>query len=148
MYYIGIDPGKDGALAMIDPSGHVTIFTFSGGAGEAVYVAACFQLKGKCKCALEQVGAMPKQSPKSMFSFGENYGFIRGVLEAFGISYQTVRPQVWKKEFGCTSDKQTSIDTAHRLFPGVDLRKNEKCQKDHDGMAEALLLAEYARRHM
>ncbi|MDE6842532.1 MAG: hypothetical protein K2J24_03310, partial [Muribaculaceae bacterium] len=33
-------------------------------------------------CCLEKVGAMPKQGVTSMFHFGENYGFIQGVLEA------------------------------------------------------------------
>ena len=69
-------------------------------------------------------------------------------MEAFNIPYETVRPQKWKKEFGLTSDKKQSIATAHRLFPGVDLRKNERCKKDHDGMAESVLLAEWARRNM
>ena len=145
MYYIGIDPGKDGALAMIDEDGNVCgIFPFS----EVAYVSICYQMKGKCKCALERVSARPGQGTVSMFSFGENYGFIRGILEAFNIPYETVRPQKWKKEFGLTSDKKQSIATAHRLFPGVDLRKSERCKKDHDGMAEAVLLGEWARRNM
>ena len=145
MYYIGIDPGKDGALAMIDEDGNVCgIFPFS----EVAYVSICYQMKGKCKCALERVSARPGQGTVSMFSFGENYGFIRGVLEANDIPYELVRPQKWKKEFGLTSDKKQSIATAHRLFPGVDLRKNERCKKDHDGMAESVLLAEWARRNM
>ena len=145
MFYIGIDPGKDGALSLIDEDGNVCgIFPFS----EVAYVSICYQMKGRCKCALERVSARPGQGTVSMFSFGENYGFIRGILEAFNIPYETVRPQKWKKEFGLTSDKKQSIATAHRLFPGVDLRKNERCKKDHDGMAEALLLGEWARRNM
>ena len=144
MFYVGIDPGKDGALAMIDDKGRVTIFPFD----EAVYVAALYQMKGRSKCALEKVGARPGQGTVSMFSFGENFGFIRGVLEAFNIPYELVRPQKWKKEFSLTSDKKQSIVTAHRLFPDVDLRKSERCKKDHPDSAEALLIAEWARRHM
>ena len=97
-------------------------------------------------CVVEHVNAMPGQGVTSCFSFGQNFGFILGLLTAFRIPYELVRPQKWKKEFGCTSDKNTSIEVAQRLFPDVDLRRTPKCQKPHDGKAEALLLAEHARR--
>jgi hypothetical protein len=35
-----------------------------------------------------------------------------------------------------------------KLFPGVDLRATERSRKPSDGLAEALLMAEYARRRM
>lgn len=144
MYFIGIDPGKDGAMAFINEKGEGDIIPFS----EAAYTALCYQLKGKCKAVLEKAGARPGQGTRSMFSFGENYGFIRGILEANNIPYQIVHPLKWKKEYGITSDKQTSIRAAKHLFPEMDLRKSDRSTKDHDGMAEALLMAEYARRHM
>ena len=146
-FYIGIDPGKDGAMAIIDNAERVTIFPYKD-AGEVAYINVCYQLKGKSKCVLEEVHSMPGNGNKSMFSFGENYGFIKGILQSFGVPYETVKPQRWKKEFNVTADKKTSIKAAHRLFPDVDLRRNERCKKEHDGMAEALLLAEWARRHM
>ena len=81
------------------------------------------------------------------YPFGMNFGFIQGVLKAYGIPYELVTPQKWKKEFSCTSDKNTSIEVCKRLFPDVNLKATDRCKKDHDGMAEALLLAEYGRRH-
>ena len=72
-------------------------------------------------------------------------GEIHGMLDALGIPYQLVIPQKWKAFFGVTADKNTSIACAHRLFPKVSLRKTERCKKDHDGLAEALLMASYAR---
>ena len=95
---------------------------------------------------LEHVGAMPGQGVTSMFSFGENFGYLKGLLEAFEIPYELVRPQRWKKEFGIIGKNQ-SVEVCKRLFPGVSLRRTERCKKDHDGMAEALLMVEFARRH-
>lgn len=142
MIYIGIDPGKDGALAQIGPEGiavvpydpetYAHILTLAGSANG-------------CVACLEHVGAMPGQGVTSMFSFGENFGFIQGLLTACGVPYQLVRPQRWKKEFGI-SGKNESIAVCKRLFPEVSLRRNARCKNDHDGMAEALLMAEYARR--
>ena len=91
---------------------------------------------------------MPGQGVTSMFSFGKSAGFIEGVLQALRIPYQLIPPQKWKKEFGLNSSKQKSIDVCKKLFPNVSLRRTERCTTDHDGMAESLLMAEYARRKL
>lgn len=144
MIYIGVDPGKNGGIAIIDSDG-VIAFPFS---EERLLI----ELDGiaqeyECICYLEHVHAMPKQGVSSTFNFGMNFGFIQGVLRAYEIPYELVTPQKWKKEFSCTSDKNTSIEVCKRLFPKVNLKATERCKKDHDGMAEALLIAEYGRRH-
>lgn len=97
-------------------------------------------------CILERVNAMPGQGVVSMFSFGENFGWIQGVLEANGIPYELVRPQAWKKAFGITADKNTSVQVAKRMFPNAKLLRTERSRKDDDNIAESLLMAEYARR--
>lgn len=145
MIYIGIDPGKDGAMAIISNIyDAVNISTFDA----ARYMTALKNLSGKykIKCCLERVGAMPRQGVTSMFKFGENYGFIQGLLTAYCIPYELVTPQRWKKEFGITGDKNSSIAVCKRLFPDVSLRRTERCKKDSADFAEALLMAEYCRR--
>ena len=100
------------------------------------------------RCCIESVSAMPGQGVTSMFNFGKGFGWILGILDAYAVPYELVRPQKWKKEFSITSDKNTSIAVCKRLFPWVSLLPTERCRKDNDGMAEALLLAEYARRKL
>lgn len=146
MVYIGIDPGKNGGFAIIDDKGGVHVESwdnqeFAGNvriaSNENIRVIAC----------VEKVGAMPGQGVTSMFSFGKAAGFIEGVLTSCNVPFQLVPPATWKKEFSLIGgSKQKSIEVAKRLFPGVSLRRTNKCTVDHDGMAEALLLAEYARR--
>lgn len=145
MIYIGIDPGKSGAMAVITANAHVYITPFE---PDAYRMELEKWRYGEPRCCLERVGAMPKQGTSSTFAFGENFGFIQGMLTAFSIPFQLVPPRKWKGEFGLNSDKQRSIDVCRRLFPGVDLRRTDKCRTDDDGMAEALLMAEYARRRM
>lgn len=145
MYFIGIDPGKSGALAVIDDEGYVwNTKTFN----ESDYAIVLNDLASapNVRVVLEHVGAMPGQGSVSMFNFGANFGFIKGLLAANNLPYELVRPQKWKRMFSCTSDKNTSVDVAHRLFPNVDLRRTTRCSKPHDGIAEALLMAEYCRR--
>lgn len=153
MIYIGIDPGKNGGIALINsisPEINNIVHTFSeenliGCISEVYEYAGGSE---NIRCVLEKVNAMPNQGVVSMFNFGQNYGFIQGVLKAYNIPFELVPPQKWKKEFSVTSDKNTSIEVAKRLFPGVNLKATERCKKDHDGMAEALLIAEYCRRKL
>lgn len=150
MIYIGIDPGKDGALAILWGENRkidVSIFCMEA-YRYLLRIASGEKYQGKVKCCLERVGAMPGQGVTSMFRFGENYGFIQGLLTAYSIPYELVTPQKWKKEFQITGDKNSSIAVCKRLFPDVSLRRTDRCKKDHDGMAEALLMAEYARRRL
>lgn len=158
MIYIGIDPGKNGGIAVINDKFpkpvNITVYKYSDDdlidvidvctKGSSIAVHRDEEIK----CVLEKVNAMPGQGVVSMFNFGQNFGFIQGVLKAYEIPFELVPPQKWKKEFSVTSDKNTSIEVAKRLFPGVNLKATDRCKKDHDGMAEALLMAEYARRHL
>ena len=153
MIYIGIDPGKNGGIAVIREMNskpgiidRLVVKSYS----EEHLIELLDYARGKMdnpRCVLEKVNAMPGQGVVSMFNFGQNFGFIQGVLKAYGIPYELVTPQKWKKEFSVTSDKNTSIEVCKRLFPNVNLKATERCKKDHDGMAEALLMAEYGRRH-
>ena len=142
--WIGIDPGKSGAMIVMNGDATVALRTpFDQTAYRDVLAALD---PSRSFAIVEHVGAMPGQGSVSMFHFGENFGFIQGLLAAFQIPFELVRPQKWKKEFSCTSDKNTSIAVAKRLFPAFNLKRTPKCTKDDDGLAEALLMAEYGRR--
>lgn len=146
MIYVGIDPGKVGGYAWI----------WDGMATTRPWDDTFFIQDMQCllathdgvMAAVEKVGARPGQGTVSMFHFGESVGFINGVLRALGMPFQTVPPNVWKRDYSLIGkDKKSSIEVCRRLFPDVDLKRTEKCRTDSDGKADSLLLAEYARRH-
>lgn len=144
MVYIGIDPGKTGALGVIGDGG-VRLIKFD----ERAYIEELRSIEARrAVCCLEHVSAMPGNGAVSMFNFGCSFGWIQGVLQALGISFELIRPQKWKKEFGVTKDKNTSISVCRRLFPEASLLPTPRCKKADDNMAEALLMAEYARRKL
>lgn len=147
MIHIGIDPGKSGAMAAINSeTGRVLVRPFDP-AEYNIALREFANLRGeKCFAVVERVSAMPGQGVTGVFNFGENFGYIQGLLEAHGIPYELVRPQVWKRVFGCTKDKNTSLAVCRRLFPDVELKRTPACKKEFDGFAEALLMAEYGRR--
>ena len=142
MDFAGIDPGRGGAIAVIHADGTIASSVFS----EEEYRNI---MSGLCENAfviVEDVHAMPKQGVTSMFNFGLNKGWILGLLYAYNIPTELVSPQKWKKMFSLNGEKQKSIDCARRLFPKVNLFATPRCKKPHDGIAEALLMAEYGRR--
>lgn len=148
MTYIGIDPGAKGAFSIIKDDGTIISHSFEEDTFDT-FISAMDELEHQnCICCLERVTAMPGQGVTSMFNFGQNFGFIQGVLRAYHIPFELVRPQKWKKEFGITKDKNTSIEVCKRLFPSVDLKRTERCRKDDDGIAESILMAAYAKRKL
>lgn len=148
MIYLGIDPGKRGAVAylMETERGWVENVHPIGDLPQLLH--RLIRTGQPIRCCLEKVHAMPKQGVSSTFSFGVNFGWCKGLLEAHGVSYQEIPPERWKKEFGLNTDKQKSIAVCRQLFPEADLRPSERSRVDNDGMAEALLMAEYARRKL
>lgn len=143
--WIGIDPGKEGAAALIFRDGQV-VTDWPGDAAGAAELLLTWRPEYNVELvALERVGSMPGQGVKSMFSFGENFGTWQGILAALGIPHVMPRPQQWQRGLVMPSDgadpKARSLAVARRLFPDADLSR----KKDH-GRADALLLAWWARR--
>ena len=144
MIYIGIDPGQNGGIGVIDTiEDTAEAFPYS----DDTLINVIYR-PGRMRIIVEEVHSMPKQGVASTFKFGQNYGVILGILKALKQQYEVASPRKWKKEFSLNGDKKKSIECCKRLFPCIDLHKTPQSRTDHDGMAEALLLAEYARRHM
>lgn len=152
MIYIGVDPGsKTGAYAAFNDKGERWTVPWDND-GFVLSMKGIATLRDRdgeeLIAVVEKVGAFPGQGVSSTWVFAENYGYIQGVLHALSIPFQLVPPRVWKKAFSLTSDKAKSIEVCHRLFPNVNLKRTEKSRKDDNNLAEALLMAEYARRKM
>ena len=148
--YIGLDPGKKGAMAIMGYSNTtgerymMKIIPFD----PQEYIKTLKQFSGATVC-IEQVHSLPREGVKSVWSFGQTYGWLLGVLDAVGLSYQTVPPNLWKKDFSLLrTEKKQSIEVCKRLFPGIELKRTDRCRNDDDNMADAALICEYARRHM
>ena len=93
----------------------------------------------------ELAQAMPKQGITGAFTYGRHFGLFEVTALYLKIPYHEVRPTAWKKNMGLTSKKLDSVTLCRRLFPQVELIP-AGCRKEHDGIAEALLIAEWARR--
>jgi hypothetical protein len=152
--YIGIDPGLSGGIAMLRDEGQwtptVTPMPVSGGeidARAAVEDLALLSDVDRMIVVVESVHSMPKQGVASTFKFGKGYGKILGALEVLQIRTELVTPQAWKAVVlaGTTKDKDAAVAWCRRAYPTVNLIL-PKCRTPHDGMADALCIAEWGQR--
>lgn len=146
--YIGIDPGKNGAVAVIDVDS-VTDITRS----VAVHPLAKMTERDICdlfdklrtglysRALIERVSAMPGQGVSSTFKFGVSYGFLRACIVGAMIPFEEVSPQQWQRAMGCLSggDKNVTKQKAQQLFPQIKITHH---------VADALLIAEHCRRQI
>ena len=151
MYTIGIDPGLQGSVAILDSDGilqglvdtptlSVKVQRGIRHVYDAPGLVALLQPYASLHShvVIEASQAMPGQGTRSTFTTGYGMGLWIGILATLELPYTSVRPGVWKRSLALGKDKEASRLRAIQLFPGAELRR----KKDH-GRAEALLLAYY-----
>lgn len=139
MLCMGIDPGRSGAIAVIGmESEFVDQCRLSAAPEEICKFVERYSSRLKI-CALEKVWSRPGNSARSMFTFGQNFGFVEGVLARSGVEYELVLPQHWQRLMECRTggNKNITKEAAKVLWP----RK-----RIYHWNADALLIAEWARR--
>ena len=142
--FFGIDPGKSGSISAIWVDGEPFVNSCKLNQTEADISTWLYSFditgydSGRSIAVLEKVHAMPKQGVTSSFSFGQSYGFLRGVLTALQIPFVEVSPQRWQKAMGCLTkgNKNVTKQAAQQRWPHLKITHAN---------ADSLLIAEYAR---
>ena len=121
--YIGIDPGKNGALAVIRESKGVSLVDFDLKA--YINLLSYFKKSYDMFIGIEKVHAMPGEGVKSSFSFGERVGELKGILSTLDFDNNTewIQPQTWQKHINTDSNrgKKAIADSLLSLYPSADL---------------------------
>jgi crossover junction endodeoxyribonuclease RuvC len=139
---LGIDPGVNGALAVLDTaSSRVTCHDMPG-TTEALHdlLAGLPVVKF---CVLEQLHAGPQMSRTTIARMFEAYGALKGALAWRSIPTHSVRPSQWKPALSIPADKNAARRRAAEFFP--DDAHQWRLAK-HDGRAESALLAWFGLR--
>lgn len=146
---LGIDPGLEGALVLLDTrSGVVLDGLDMPTSGEKTKrrvegsLLADIIRRWRPDCAaIEAVGAMPGQGVSSSFRFGMAYGAVIGVVSALGVATTFYAPASWMKPMGLKGDdKEGHRQMALALYPQASRWLARR--KDHN-RADALLLARH-----
>ena len=145
MKIMGIDPGKNGGICILDQSGEVLTLIKMPATPGGLYNFLVEH--SDCNaCVLEKVGGMPGNGGSAMFNFGKGYGWLEMALIACKIKTVTVTPQKWQKYYqlgsssSCTHTewKNKLKAKAQQLFPSLG-------KKITLVTCDAMLIAEYGR---
>ena len=140
--YIGIDPGKSGAIALLDTDDmQVKTYDMPGTLDEKMGLISAF---GPVKCCWLERPFFPRMiGIKNAVTIAVAYGELKACLFFGGVPTFEVDPSAWKKTMRLSTDKNASRALASQYFP--DCSDQWKRVKD-DGRAEAALIAYYGWR--
>lgn len=139
-FFIGIDPGKKGAIAIFDTE---------------TYSVECVDMPDTTVALHDYIAGLPLiagglvEQPfypqmigiTNAVKIASAYGTLIGALQWRDIPFQEIKPAKWKAALGLSSSKNASREKASQMFPDqADLFKRVK----DDGRAEAVLIAVHA----
>ena len=142
LIFVGIDPGKSGAIAVCGPQFAMTAWPLKDRTDADIrdlLLEIHRWSDGGPFAYLEKVNAHPKQGISSTWKFAENFGMLKMALTCCNIPFDLIAPGVWQKKMSCLSggDKNVTKRRAQELFPGMKITH---------ATADAILLAELCRR--
>ena len=149
MLIAGIDPGVNGAIAVLDSENpdSVALLNLKKTTINNIHNWLHSQLRFRgSEIWVEDIHSMYGMSAKSNFSFGKNLGMVTAVAELFNHDLpNTVTPKIWQKYIGVTVKgkalKKQVAKIAQHIFPQAEL--HGKRGGLLDGRSDALMIAYY-----
>lgn len=158
-YFIGCDPGKLGGWGLVAWTGEPLA------AAPLPYLAKRLDFKalrkqweralsltgelfheGSIHCCIEHPIVRSGESDTGHFNSGMNFGIIIAAAETMGCRLSMPAPHIWKSKMRLSKDKAMSMQLCDDLFPQMYDKIRGPRGGALDGVAEAILIAEYARR--
>ena len=153
MKVVGIDPGLNGAIAILQDKKVLSIIDMPvmadgkknkrqlNNAQLAEILRKNTSDDDEISVVVEQVNAMPGQGVTSMFNFGQTFGAIKGVCAALKLPIFFVRPSKWKKYFELiNSSKDSSRTKAIEMYPYLS---DQLTKKKDVNKSDAILIARF-----
>jgi hypothetical protein len=118
------------------------------------YLHGLKQLHPTMLIALEKPAVIKgRSSLVGSFTSGRNFGALEAAIRLLYVPCQIIPPVTWTSEMHKGADgpgpKEKSLSVAKRLWPWEKFVFNEEKQvKPHDGIVDAMLIAEFIRRRI
>lgn len=160
---VGIDPGKTGGVAVLEDGAVVALHRADGPDGywrtppkaepsPADVLPLLHGLRAAGMVVIEApawfAGGGRSMSAGVSGRLGIEHGVWRGVLAALGIPYVVLTPQQWRAKLALPANRDPKLAVQSYVlaaYPGVALVP-KGARKAHDGLADALAMAEVAWR--
>ena len=151
--YLGVDPGKQGGIALIDPTGSKVEY-WKMPANDYDLLQLFNQLSVRTKvCYIEQVSTRPGEGHVGAFTFGEGFGKLQMALAANEIPYEKVPPRSWQARLKIKAKEKAESRPqfkerlrchCRQLFPKLELWSGTLGHQR--AVCDAILIAEACRR--
>ncbi len=95
---------------------------------------------------IERQQSFPGQGLVSTGKILEGFGLLQGLCWGIGIEPRIVQPKAWQKLAYADAPekaigKDRSFFAVRKFFGDINLHRTPRCPTEHDGMADALLIA-------
>jgi hypothetical protein len=160
--YVGIDIGKRGSIAFMYPDRSIKTMHMPLNNTELDYnglYSILLQAKElNAHVVYEKLGVIFGTGKSTAFSMGYQCGALEMACIAAKVPYTMVRAVDWQKymfkgidEIYKTNSKKRdtkamALSAIKNIFPCLKLTYGNKATVPHDGLIDAVLIAEYARR--
>jgi len=143
MLFLGIDPGRHGAIAAITAERDVVLLAnlpWLEDGRHCPHALTVFldDLPEQQFFSVLENSTARVPNARSLMMLGKSFGSVASILDLRSQTLLLPQPSVWKAELGVTAVKASSVTLARDLFEGLPARLR-------NDMAEALLLAEFGR---
>lgn len=155
--YIGIDIGKNGGIAILN-NGHVVLHKMPL-IGKQIDIKELSRLINHKDSVIvfEKLNSIFGTTKTTAFSMGHQVGILETICTLKNLAFLEIYAKTWQKEMfqgvsevkkadGKRNTKAMAEIAATRLFPTVSLKTSSRQTKNQDGVIDALLIAEYAKR--
>lgn len=149
--WVGIDPGAQGALAVLDERNAIEWWDYPNSQAEVAQIIRRVQVEWEVAgCVLEKPMSLPKNGKPQLLQQGINFGIWWGMVLLAGWPHEVVSPQKWRRNAGYPVGdpkeiKKHSCRLAERFYPKVAGDVWSAKGGARDGRAEAILMARFAR---
>ena len=147
MLVCGIDPGVNGAIAVLDSSNPDSVALLDLNK-VTIYNAYLWLEYHQTRVVwIEDVHSLFGMSAKSNFGFGRNLGIVTAISQIAtpGVIAKTVTPKIWQKYIGVTAKgkaiKKQVAEIATKLYPRANIYGKRGGLLD--GRSDALMIAHY-----
>jgi len=160
-FYLGIDPGKSGAMVLLNENmgiermAKAPLIKSTKAKDEYDIPALCDILDEMTEDLDATLAVVERQQPlpakmggsAANYQRGFSFGMYQGLLTSRGVSYEVVAPRTWQKVMftgvNAEDTKAASVLVAKRYWPKQDWKRTARSIKDDDGLTDAALLALY-----
>ena len=161
--YLGIDPGLNGGFAIVSGNSifykmvmpTISVTTKDGKTKTQIdrdgVLSFLTLFPQHVHAVIEEQEAFRGQNITSTCTICKNYGILLMALSAAHFYTTEVPSDDWQAHFGILSvkksqgqsTKEQAFYIAQKLYPNADFRKSERSHIVHDGIVDAVLIANY-----